>query len=405
MPVKIGPDEYADSNGNGRYDSGEPLTYDWNGNGIYDAFPPDPLSAAKLRLDGLRDLMRMELPDRWSDIADIDKTGLDPVVKTTAAPPYGMAVPFTGVPASSSLQAYFRKVQAANLVDPTKPSLKFQSAECLYMIVMAAAQEDGDGRDAFRSDTYGDVDGDGFPEFLDGWGHPIAFLRWAPGFASEANIVAQGTVHTASVTPDLVTVTVVPGSAASFSILSGTYVGCVMSDGNPFNPYSVARITGYVYDPVSRIATFSFGRLPGGGPTPFGGTGPDGPVTIVGPDPFDPMNVYPIFSPPVPDMSATTWGLYPLIYSAGSDGAYGLRSDARERDPIYGVPADGDYPLNYRSPSIAMNPFYKSPLSGEMLGVPTDTYGRAPNMEPYVNVPGAPNGWRDNIHNHMQVSK
>jgi hypothetical protein len=34
----------------------------------------------------------------------------------------------------------------------------------------------------FSQSEIGDVDGDGMPEFLDGWGRPIMFLRCAPGF-------------------------------------------------------------------------------------------------------------------------------------------------------------------------------------------------------------------------------
>jgi hypothetical protein len=37
----------------------------------------------------------------------------------------------------------------------------------------------------FRPDEVGDVDGDNAKEFLDGWGNPIAFLRWAPGFSAD----------------------------------------------------------------------------------------------------------------------------------------------------------------------------------------------------------------------------
>ena len=32
-----------------------------------------------------------------------------------------------------------------------------------------------------KSDRVGDLDSDGAREFLDGWGRPIEFMRWAPG--------------------------------------------------------------------------------------------------------------------------------------------------------------------------------------------------------------------------------
>ncbi len=34
----------------------------------------------------------------------------------------------------------------------------------------------------FNNTEIGDYDGDGLPEFIDGWGHPIKFLRWPVGF-------------------------------------------------------------------------------------------------------------------------------------------------------------------------------------------------------------------------------
>jgi hypothetical protein len=37
----------------------------------------------------------------------------------------------------------------------------------------------------FRQTEIGDVDDDDMFELLDGWGNPIEFLRWAPGFISD----------------------------------------------------------------------------------------------------------------------------------------------------------------------------------------------------------------------------
>ena len=38
----------------------------------------------------------------------------------------------------------------------------------------------------FGENEIADLDGDGWPVFVDGWGNPIMFLRWAPGFSSES---------------------------------------------------------------------------------------------------------------------------------------------------------------------------------------------------------------------------
>jgi len=58
-----------------------------------------------------------------------------------------------------------------------------EAAECLYLIVTRSGFQP-DAMEHFRSTEIGDVDGDGAPEFLDAWGGPIRFRRWAPGFVS-----------------------------------------------------------------------------------------------------------------------------------------------------------------------------------------------------------------------------
>lgn len=110
-----------------------------------------------------RKLVTYEMPDQWGDVPrpqDLTGSSLDPKFKTTA-------------------------VRAYAQIRPSNPDPKptFSSAECLYMILERAGYEP-DALEFFRSDEIGDVDKDGKNEFLDGWGRPIAFLRWAPGFTS-----------------------------------------------------------------------------------------------------------------------------------------------------------------------------------------------------------------------------
>ena len=58
-------------------------------------------------------------------------------------------------------------------------------------MVITMACGDGEARTLFSENSIGDTDGDGAPEFLDGWKHPINFLRWAPGFDSQIQIDAH----------------------------------------------------------------------------------------------------------------------------------------------------------------------------------------------------------------------
>ena len=55
------------------------------------------------------------------------------------------------------------------------------NAELLYLVVMNA---DPESRGAFSEREIADVDGNGLYEFVDGWGKPICWMRWAPGLES-----------------------------------------------------------------------------------------------------------------------------------------------------------------------------------------------------------------------------
>ena len=107
--------------------------------------------AAQLRLDALRELMRMELPDREGDFL---------------AAPVAISRP-------ALAERYMQRYNAGASAGP------FRTAEMLYLIVSVGSADD---IQLFNQSEIGDVDEDGWPEFVDGWGKPIHFFRWAPGF-------------------------------------------------------------------------------------------------------------------------------------------------------------------------------------------------------------------------------
>lgn len=117
--------------------------------------------AAKIRLDFLRETMRLEFPDRRSDI--------DPRAPGYAVTP-GRILP-------SAASTYQRRIV------PTWTD-QYQSAECLYLILTATREGDGTALDNFKPSEIGDVDGDGMHEVLDAWGEPIRYIRWAPAYRS-----------------------------------------------------------------------------------------------------------------------------------------------------------------------------------------------------------------------------
>lgn len=138
---------------------------------------------AQARLYAMRELMLMEVPDRWSDVA-FDQVG---------NPARLMPLYYAERTGLSTLYArqYERLRNTTNTISgqtntPAEIAAN-QGAECLYLVIMNACG-DGEARGQFGESDIGDTDGDGAPEFLDSWGRPIDFLRWAPGFVSDAQL-------------------------------------------------------------------------------------------------------------------------------------------------------------------------------------------------------------------------
>jgi prepilin-type N-terminal cleavage/methylation domain-containing protein len=141
-------------------------------------------TAAELRLIALRQIMRMEMPERWSDIINPAMSGNsnvpdeDGVTQISANLPTGGTITLPLYrPALSRLYAQRYK----SLMPDTKGSPGYGPAECLYLLVSMGSPE---AMEQFTTAEIGDVDGDGYPEFIDGWGQPIMWLRCAPGYVS-----------------------------------------------------------------------------------------------------------------------------------------------------------------------------------------------------------------------------
>jgi prepilin-type N-terminal cleavage/methylation domain-containing protein len=133
----------------------------------------DPEVAGR-RLDVLRDLMRLEMPDRWNDVGDQPLT-----------------LPWTNGAAWSQKPAITLRIQAKYLLarnalltkgktaaEADAILARYASAKLLYMVVMGHNPE---AAEHFRSDEIARPTEDGLPVFVDAWGNPIKWLRWAPG--------------------------------------------------------------------------------------------------------------------------------------------------------------------------------------------------------------------------------
>ncbi len=228
----------------------------------------DGAAMAMARLNAVRDLMRMEMPERVSDVVD-GPVAVDQFYNYTN--PYGAVmsgnVQITVLRPALS-RAYARKATGTW-------STAHQGSECLYLIVASIRDITGNGLDVLQDGEIGDTDGDGMLEILDPWGQPIEFLRWAPGYIASPG--PDGSWGIAGTDDD--------GNGTDEDFREAGWSG---SDDQP-------SITPMVLDAVEA------------------------------PDPFNPLRVYPNKTTDVyPDDYPRNFALYPLIFSAGPDGKYDI---------------------------------------------------------------------------------
>ncbi len=149
---------------------------------------------AGYRLNAVRELMMLEMPDRWSDVWLYPITVNDDptdVIDEVRKPNSTVGVPRFLASSSGSAyggptplnEAYRREYARIARTASMDAILANQGAECLYMTVMFATA-DGEARGLFAEYQIGDTDGDGAFEFIDGWGNPVEWLRWPAGYIS-----------------------------------------------------------------------------------------------------------------------------------------------------------------------------------------------------------------------------
>ncbi|MCL2303911.1 MAG: prepilin-type N-terminal cleavage/methylation domain-containing protein [Planctomycetaceae bacterium] len=161
----------------------------------------DSSLVARIRLHLLWDTMRMEMPNNWEEAVTPPRPFEDPpgtvweytdssgAKKTVQAedPPlrriYMEAFRQAVVDAGGTLPVI--NPDSSITIDYTSTSphytvRKNEEAKLLYQIVMNGNPE---AREMFTDRGVAILDDDGLPCFVDSWGRPIYFLRWAPGFA------------------------------------------------------------------------------------------------------------------------------------------------------------------------------------------------------------------------------
>jgi prepilin-type N-terminal cleavage/methylation domain-containing protein len=137
--------------------------------------PPGLTASAALaeeRLRRIRMLTLAQMPDHWEDVAISGTTVSGTFLSGATIPEYA----WNGI--TRGFGAYHEQVR----LNPDYLT-DYPSSECLYMIASLGCQEP-DAMEVFRADEIGDKDNDGAPEFHDGWGRPIMFVRWPIAFES-----------------------------------------------------------------------------------------------------------------------------------------------------------------------------------------------------------------------------
>jgi prepilin-type N-terminal cleavage/methylation domain-containing protein len=140
-----------------------------------------PGAATRQRLFYQRQLMRLEFPDRKSDLFAPVAAGQ----RTARYRSYLRSLArIYGLPDSTTEDQIIQQV----VVQGNRWTPALQHAECLYLILASTRTEDGTALDFFGESEIGDFDGDGMKEIHDSWGNPIFYLRWAPGYVAELGV-------------------------------------------------------------------------------------------------------------------------------------------------------------------------------------------------------------------------
>ncbi|MGA2066905.1 MAG: type II secretion system protein [Thermoguttaceae bacterium] len=204
--------------------------------------PSDTTAAiklAKLRMFAIRDLMRMEMPEGWPDVSnDVGQSQMD--VGQLAGLSSSVHLP------EPALHRIYRQKMTSAPVDHDR-------AKTLYLIVMTGNPEN---RALFSQDEIADVDGDGYFSFIDGWGKPITFFRWAVGFTPWSDIQINDTAGLNQHHDPFDPRGVEPGAFQLFPLILAGVIGQQNSNGTQVDNYGVnfgsvqQSLDPYVDDPT-----------------------------------------------------------------------------------------------------------------------------------------------------------
>lgn len=175
-----------------------------------------PRERARVRMMILRDNMRMEMPDRITDLlyhpsqytVVYQEGGNQQVGRLDRALPPRFGLLYESLRSTiSSLRAQGHPQWATlTLVDlNTLPPVyaggsavgryssqndgqwynAVQNSELLYLLISSSQYAGSSALEFFRPSEVADTDGDGLLEFVDAWGAPISWIRWPAGYPGD----------------------------------------------------------------------------------------------------------------------------------------------------------------------------------------------------------------------------
>lgn len=166
-----------------------PVTYGYEVMGV---------EAARVRLIMRRDLLRMDFPDKRLDVVTSGGAAQLPAVISAVANRTASA-------ANGRILRDFvdNRLQTSVIWNPPRKTELYrqrflssgstwteehEGAECLYLIMATTFVGGSPAIDAIPASNIGDLDGDGMPEILDGWGRPLGFIRWPAGYVDPTGL-------------------------------------------------------------------------------------------------------------------------------------------------------------------------------------------------------------------------
>jgi hypothetical protein len=330
-------------------------------------------NVARRKMFALREMVRLEMPDRYDDIDPRNFRQVILVRPENPQIPVRTAIWHAYQRRMTSAKAARKETQNLSLAQfIDRASERFESAEMLYLVVTTNIDSSEVSGEHINSGDWGDTDQDGMPEFLDAWGQPIEFLRWAPGYESALQPVYRYPTN-----------------------IDSDKRWRIFHQSHPRDPDDSTKVISRWNLQVDKVIDNTSSNL-----TTSGGarTLIDRTVVVPQEDPFNPMRVG---SVPDKAQQGLAWqrsmrwrpgdpppengyALFPLIYSSGPDGRPGIEHCLR-RDGgwIYDTsPTDG-YPDPNTSDIKFSDPYaiYKNAEGTKLMrGTPSAAGGDGDNI-------------------------